>query len=473
MLFNSLEFLFFFIVVTGLFFALPHKWRWLWLLLASCFFYMAFVPVYILILFATIIIDFFAGKFIEKFQGKTRKRFLVLSLVANIGILVLFKYYNFFIENINTTLHLFNVSVKLPFLKMLLPIGLSFHTFQAMSYTIEVYRGNQKAEQHFGIYALYVMFYPQLVAGPIERPQSLLHQFHEKKNFNEDDFFIGIKMMLWGFFKKVVIADRVGVLVNHVYKFPESSNATMLIIAAVFFAIQLYCDFSGYSTIALGAARTLGFRLMVNFKNPFNTVTVSEFWTRWHISLSSWFKDYVFYPIATAKREWGIWGSIFAVAITYLLSGIWHGAGWGYILWGGLTGTFIIAEILLKVKPAKIKKSAFKKMLGLTYSFTAFVFTCIFFRSATVADSLTIFKTLFSSNWGALQYEEVFSKFSLGLSVLLILFLFFAETRFVDKVVESRLNEMKKANLAFGIGILSLILLLGEFQKLSFIYFQF
>ena len=473
MLFNSLEFLLFFIIVTGIFFVLPHKFRWLWLLLASCFFYMAFVPVYIVILFATIIIDYFAGKFIERSAGSTRKRFLILSLVANIGILIVFKYYNFFIDNINFTFHIFNSDIQLPFLKMLLPIGLSFHTFQAMSYTIEVYRGNQKAEQHFGIYALYVMFYPQLVAGPIERPQSLLHQFHEKKIFNEDDFFIGIKMMLWGFLKKVVIADRIGILVNHVYTIPGSSNATMLSIAAVFFAIQLYCDFSGYSTIALGAARTIGFRLMVNFKTPFNTVTVSEFWTRWHISLSSWFKDYVFYPIATNKRDWGLWGSIFAVAITYMLSGVWHGAGWGYILWGAITGTFIIAEILLKIKPAKLKKSPLKKALGLFYVFVAFAFTGIFFRSASIADSLTIFKTIFSNNWGMLQYEEVFSKFSLILSVLLIIFLFVAETKFIDKIVESRLSEMKKANLAFGIGILSLILLLGEFEKLSFIYFQF
>jgi alginate O-acetyltransferase complex protein AlgI len=473
MLFNSLEFLLFFIIVTSLFFAIPHKFRWLWLLLASCFFYMAFVPVYILILFSTIIIDYFAGKFIEGATGKRRKNLLILSLFANIGILVLFKYYNFFIDNINSTLHIFNVAVQLPFLKMLLPIGLSFHTFQAMSYTIEVYRGNQKAEQHFGIYALYVMFYPQLVAGPIERPQSLLHQFHEKKKFNEDDFFIGIKMMLWGFFKKVVIADRVGVLVNHVYKSSDSSNATMLTIAAVFFAIQLYCDFSGYSTIALGAARTLGFRLMVNFKNPFNSVTISEFWTRWHISLSSWFKDYVFYPIATNKRDWGIWGSIFAVAVTYMASGIWHGAGWGYILWGALTGSLIIVEILLKIKPAKLKKSPLKKTLGILYVFIAFTLTGIFFRAASIADSLAIFKTIFSSHWGTLQYEEVFSKFSLILSVLLIVFLFFAETKFIDKVVESKLGEMKKTNLVFGIGILTLILLLGEFQKLSFIYFQF
>ncbi|MGZ8544327.1 MAG: MBOAT family O-acyltransferase, partial [Flavisolibacter sp.] len=209
MLFNSIEFLFFFPIVTILYFVLPHKWRWLHLLIASCVFYMAFIPIYLLILFFTIIIDYIAGIMIENATGRRRKNYLIMSIVANVGVLAVFKYYNFFIENINQLFHSWNITTSnVPYLDIILPIGLSFHTFQAMSYTIEVYRGKYKAEKHFGIYALYVMFYPQLVAGPIERPQNVLPQFHEKKFFNYDNVTDGLKLMMWGMFKKVVIADR-------------------------------------------------------------------------------------------------------------------------------------------------------------------------------------------------------------------------------------------------------------------------
>jgi alginate O-acetyltransferase complex protein AlgI len=469
MLFNSLEFVLFFIIVTSIFFLLPHKFRWLHLLLASCYFYMAFVPVYILILAGTIVIDYFAGILIENATPANKRFFLLLSLVANIGVLAVFKYYNFFIENIN----LASDSLQLPYLKILLPIGLSFHTFQAMSYTLEVYKGNQKAERHFGIYALYVMFYPQLVAGPIERPQNILHQFYEKKTFNPDDFFIGFKMMLWGMFKKVVIADRLAIFVNQLYDNPHGFSGSEHFIAAVFFAVQIYCDFSGYSSIAIGAARTMGFKLMTNFKTPYESVTVSEFWNRWHISLSSWFKDYLFYPIAVARRNWGIGAVVFATLITFLISGFWHGAGWNFIFWGFLTGLFIVAETLLNVKSFKIRKSPVKKTLGIIYVFAVFAFTEIFFRAKNIKEGFYVVKRIFTSKWTVPQGTAIFSNFSLLLSVALIVFLFVAEASFIDDLVESRLQERKKNNLAFGIAILSMIILLGVFQKLSFIYFQF
>jgi alginate O-acetyltransferase complex protein AlgI len=469
MLFNSLEFLLFFIVVTVLFFVLPHKFRWFHLLLASCYFYMVFVPVYILILAGTIIIDYYAGILIENAAPEKKKFFLLLSLIANIGVLAVFKYYNFFIENINMATGAF----QLPYLKMLLPIGLSFHTFQAMSYTIEVYRGNQKAERHFGIYALYVMFYPQLVAGPIERPQNILHQFYEKKEFNQSDFFIGFKMMLWGMFKKVVIADRLAIFVNQLYDNPQDFSGSMHFIGAIFFAVQIYCDFSGYSSIAIGAARTMGFKLMTNFKTPYQSVTVSEFWTRWHISLSSWFKDYLFYPIAVAKRNWGIGAVVFATLITFLTSGLWHGAGWNFIFWGFLTGVFIILEILLNIKSVKIRKSPLKKIIGIVYVFTVFAFTEIFFRAKNIAEGFYVVKKIFSGKWSVPESTAIFSNFSLLLSTALIVFLFYAEATFTDKIIESKLEERKTGNIVFGIAVLSAILLLGVFQKLSFIYFQF
>ena len=469
MLFNSLEFLLFFIIVTALFFILPHKFRWLHLLLASCYFYMAFVPIYILILAGTIVIDYYAGILIENAPQSRKKSFLLLSLIANIGVLAVFKYFNFFVDNIN----LISSSFKLPYLSILLPIGLSFHTFQAMSYTIEVYRGNQKAEKHFGIYALYVMFYPQLVAGPIERPQNILYQFHEVKKFNQDDFFIGLKMMLWGLFKKVVIADRLALFVNQIYNAPENFSGSMIFIGAVFFAVQIYCDFSGYSSIAIGAARTMGYNLMTNFKTPYHSVTISEFWTRWHISLSSWFKDYLYYPIAVAKRNWGIGAVIFATVITFLVSGLWHGAGWNFVFWGFLNGLFIALEIFFNVKSAKIKKSKVKKFLGIMYVFTAFTFMQIFFRAKSISEGFYVVKRIFTKKWTIPISTADFSLLSLFFSLVLIAFLFYAESTFINKFLESKLDEKKNSNMIFASIILSLIILLGVFQKLSFIYFQF
>ena len=473
MLFNSLEFLLFFIVVTAIYFILPHKFRWVHLLAASCYFYMAFVPIYIVILAGTIIIDYIAGIYIEKASGKKRRLFLIISIISNIGVLAVFKYYNFFIDNINDVIHVSGSGTSLPYLKMLLPIGLSFHTFQAMSYTIEVYRGNQKAEKHFGIYALYVMFYPQLVAGPIERPQNMIHQFYEKHHFNNNDFFIGFKMILWGMFKKVVIADRLAILVNQVYSNVPNHNATMLFLAVLFFAVQIYCDFSAYSSIALGCARVMGFRLMINFKTPFNSKTVSEFWTRWHISLYSWFKDYLFTPITIDKRNWGKWAVVFATLFTFLLSGFWHGAGWNFIFWGGLTGLFIVMEFLLGIKTVKLNKSKYKRVAGVLYVFFVFSFVQVFFRSKNISEAFGIIRKIFSNQWGGLQDEEIFSKFSLILSFILIALLFLFEYKFIDKLIETKLGERQKENIAFGIIVLSLIFLLGVFEHLSFIYFQF
>ena len=293
MLFNSLHFLVFFVVVTTTYFVIPHKYRWFLLLASSCYFYMAFVPIYILILGFTIVIDYFAGILIENTKGKKKRLFLIASLIANIGVLAVFKYYNFLNDNLNILLHGIGYQNPIPHLSILLPIGLSFHTFQAMSYTIEVYHGKQKAERHFGIYSLYVMFYPQLVAGPIERPQNLLHQFYEKHYFDYQRVTDGLKLMAWGLFKKVIIADRLATVVDNVYNNPLEHTGLSFIIATIFFSFQIFCDFSGYSDMAIGAAQVMGFKLMKNFDRPYHSKSIHEFWGRWHISLSTWFKDYL------------------------------------------------------------------------------------------------------------------------------------------------------------------------------------
>jgi D-alanyl-lipoteichoic acid acyltransferase DltB (MBOAT superfamily) len=284
---------------------------------------MVFVPVYILILGGTIIIDYYAGILLENTEGKKRKVFLIASLIANIGVLAVFKYYNFLNNNLSVLLNSFGYKNSIPNLGILLPIGLSFHTFQAMSYTIEVYRRKQKAERHFGIYALYVMFYPQLVAGPIERPQNMLHQFYEKHYFDFERIIDGLKLMLWGLFIKLVIADRLAIFVNAVYNNPEKHSGLTLAIATIFFAFQIYCDFSGYSNIAIGAARVMGFKLMTNFNRPYFSRSIAEFWKRWHISLSTWFSDYLYIPLGGNRVSVPRW--YFNLFFVFLVSGLWHG----------------------------------------------------------------------------------------------------------------------------------------------------
>ncbi len=429
MLFNSISFLYFFVFTVAAYFLLKQKWRNLFLLLMSCAFYMAFVPKYILILGATIIIDYFAGIYLEKIRGPGRRLFLALSILANIGILVFFKYFNFLVFNFNAAANFLNWNYSINFLKIILPIGLSFHTFQALSYTIEVYKGRQKAEHNFITYALYVMFFPQLVAGPIERPQNLLHQFYEEHKFEYGRVVDGLKLMGWGFFKKIVIADRLAILVNTVYGNPHSHSGLALILATVFFSFQLYCDFSGYTDIARGAAQVLGFRLMENFNRPFFSKSISEFWRRWHISLSSWLRDYVYYPVAFGGSR-GKYKIYLAVLVTFFVSGLWHGAGWTYVVWGSLYGAYIIISMWTKNlrerfwQKLKVPADSFwKKFVQVFTTFSLVTFTSIFFRAQNLSDAGYIITHLFSNFKSAGLSGLNVTPAALGLSFVLILIL--------------------------------------------------
>ncbi len=471
MLFNSLQFIVFFIIVTILFFELSHKNRWKLLLIASCYFYIVFKPVYILILGFTIVVDYFAGIQIEKSSGRRRKQFLVASLIANIGVLVIFKYWNFMAENLNQMLSVFSVKEPIPLLQILLPIGLSFHTFQAMSYTIEVYRGNQKAERHFGIYSLYVMFYPQLVAGPIERPQNLLHQFHEEHFWDFERFKEGFTQMLWGFFKKVVIADRLAILVNEMYGDIHHQTGSNLAFAACFFLFQIYCDFSGYSDIAIGSAKVMGFHLMTNFNVPFSSRNITEFWRKWHISLSTWFNDYLFTPLSLSFRNLGLWGISAALFITFFISGLWHGAAWKFIIYGVLHGVALIYEIHTK----KIRKKWNKNIPHWIYNplsiliTTAYVaFSWIFFRANTIADAFEIIRRIFSTSFFQGIHSMKLNTTELIFCMALIILLS-VKDRFIPKV------ESISTPKFFGVSALMLILIyfFGVFNANSFIYFQF
>jgi D-alanyl-lipoteichoic acid acyltransferase DltB (MBOAT superfamily) len=356
---------------------------------------MFFIPVYILILLTTIVIDYFAGIYIERSNEKGRKFFLSLSIISLCAFLFSFKYFNFFNANFAALASFLDLRYPMPMLKIILPIGLSFHTFQSLSYVIEVYRGNQKAERNFGIYALYVMFYPQLVAGPIERPQNLLHQFYEKHSFEAGRVSDGLKLMLWGMFKKVVIADRLAVFVNQVYEHPHDYTGLWLILATVFFAFQIYCDFSGYSDIAIGAAQVMGFRLMQNFNRPYFSKSIAEFWKRWHISLSTWFRDYLYLPLGGNRVSPPRW--YFNLFITFVVSGLWHGANWTYIVWGALNGAYLIIGVWShQFRFPKLPRQ-FSWLTNVSKVFGTFALTCfawIFFRARNIGEAMLIVRNL-------------------------------------------------------------------------------
>ena len=437
---------------------------------------MAFVPIYILILGFTIVIDYFAGIYIENTKGKRRKLFLIFSLVANIGVLAIFKYYNFLNENFSFLMHGFGQPNPIPYLSILLPVGLSFHTFQAMSYTIEVYRGHQKAERHFGIYSLYVMFYPQLVAGPIERPQNLLHQFREKYDFDYKRVVEGLKLMLWGLFKKLVIADRLAIYVNTVYNNPEQHNGTTFILATIFFAFQIYCDFSGYSDIAIGTAKVMGFELMTNFNRPYFARNISEFWKRWHISLSTWFKDYLYVSLGGNRVSVPRW--YFNLFFVFLISGLWHGANWTYIIWGALNGFYLIFAIVSQDFRNKINRLTgieklpwLNHLLQVSITFLLSCFAWIFFRANNVTDAFTIIRKILTSKGSIFMENPSMIIFSL-LSIFMLIFVELKKEFYKGEYSFFNNKNWLVRNLSYAMLIIT-ILLIGVFDGGQFIYFQF
>ena len=480
MLFNSLEFLIFFPLVTLIYFLIPHRFRWAHLLFASCIFYMAFIPVYVLILFFTILVDYAAGILIENAQGKKRPWYLCLSLIANIGVLAVFKYYNFFIANMNDLLTVLNISDKMGYLQIILPIGLSFHTFQAMSYTFEVYYGRQKAERHLGIYALYVMYYPQLVAGPIERPQNILPQLRTPQPFIASRVTDGLTLMMWGMIKKVVIADKLAFFADRLFSKPELYEGPAVVIGVIFFAFQIYCDFSGYSDIARGASRVMGIELMENFRRPYLSRSIHEFWKRWHISLSTWFRDYVYIPLGGNRK--GIYRWLLNLLIVFLTSGFWHGASWNFIIWGALHGIFTIlyAYFFLR-KESRLAKLSILYWAGWIITFTVVSFAWIFFRATSFDDALLITKNLFSG-WAILfQGKDASSALYLNytfsswlLSILLIAALLVIERMEEKKSIIAYIHSSKRWTryAIYYIALLTLYLF-GVYQQSSFIYFQF
>lgn len=470
MLFNSIEFLIFFPIVTYIYFLLPPKLQPLLLFIASCLFYMAFIPSYLLILFIVIAIDYSAAIIMCNVSRERKKIVLTLSIFSNLFLLAIFKYYDFFIDNTHYLLSSVGLNFTPSQLGLILPIGLSFHTFQAMSYTIEVYRGNQQAERNLLIYSLYVLFFPQLVAGPIERPQNLLPQLKKVHYFDFDRVSSGLRLMLVGFLKKILIADRLAVLVDQIYSNPANYGGPALILAIYFFSFQIYCDFSGYSDIAIGAGRVLGIDLMKNFKRPYFSTSLIDFWRRWHISLSSWFRDYLYIPLGGNRYSPLNW--CFNIFIVFILSGFWHGAKWTFVAWGLLHGLFLVfSELICNLKIFQLKKCAILKAL-VTFHIVSFLW--IFFRADSFNDIGYILTHIFDLSRGFQVKELGLNIFEIFIAVISIIGLISFEYLGDEKSTEEKFLKLSQGNrIAIYYIAVTILLVFGKFSRQQFVYFQF
>jgi len=401
MQFNSVEFLIFFPVVVLLYFALPHRWRRWLLLAASYYFYMAWRAEYLLLLLFSTLFDYLIALRMEAIAPlRARRTLLFASLGVNLGLLFVFKYFNFFSDSARQLFNQFNLFYDIPTFHLLLPVGISFYTFQSMSYVIDVYRGKQKAERNLGIFALFVAFFPQLVAGPIERSTAMLPQFLARHSFDYDRVTSGLRRMAWGFFKKVVIADKAALIVDAIYNDPTHHQGLPLLVATYLFAFQIYCDFSGYSDIAIGAARVLGFELMENFHQPYLARSIADFWRRWHISLSTWFRDYLYIPLGGNRVSQP--RLYLNLLLVFLVSGLWHGARWTFVTWGALHGLYMVLGVALAAPwlhlRTRLQDRRWPMVLNTVQIVVVFhlvLFAWIFFRARTMPEAIYITTHLF------------------------------------------------------------------------------
>lgn len=493
MLFNTLDFLVFFPIVLLVYFVIPTRIRYVWLLVASYYFYMCWNPAYIVLIMVSTVMTYVCGRIIGALQeNKLKKLVIALSFISNLGILIYFKYTGFLINTLNSLLTAIHFQ-RIPTFDVLLPVGISFYTFQALGYTVDVYRGEVKAERNLLKYALFVSFFPQLVAGPIERSRNLLNQINDEINhklWNYERVTSGLMTMLWGFFLKVVIADRIAVLVDTVFTGYEQYGTVVLTAGAVAFAVQIYCDFAGYSTIAIGAAKALGFDLMENFDTPYLARGIVDFWHRWHISLSTWFRDYLYIPLGGSRcskvRKYA------NILVTFGVSGLWHGAGWNYMAWGLLHGIYQIIEKALKPLADSAHKRFHTRTESFGYKFfqTAVTFILvdiawIFFRADSMHQAVHYVQRMFTCrDWWSLFDQSLYT---LGLNVQEIHILAFGV---ILLLLTDILRYTKRKSIAeflsgqwivFRWGVLLVLLftciIFGYygpgFDSTQFIYFQF
>ncbi len=499
MLFNSINFLIFYPIVTALYFIAPKNKAYIVLLIASFIFYASWDVKYLSLIVISILVTYFCSIIIDNsykndevisiFKIKlSPKLTLNICLLINLGILFVFKYYNFFLENINII-----SGANFNFLRIALPVGISFYTFQAIGYTIDVYRKNINAERNILKYALFVSFFPQLVAGPIERSSNLLPQINSPRNINYNNIINGVLIMSWGFFLKLVIADRLAVVVNTVYSNHTMYSGSILLISTILFSFQVYCDFYSYSTIAVGSAKVLGINLMENFKAPYLSTSISAFWQRWHISLSGWFQDYIYTPLVWNNpfSKIPLIGKFFSkppiltsIFIVFIISGLWHGASWTFIIWGFLHGFYRAVEIISKKSRKKLNKSlkintdsAIHKSLLIVFTFFIVCISYIFFRSDSVLVAFEILtKIFFDFNASDLSLINTLGLNSRELYVALFcLVILFIHDYLYTKGVTLPKTGYKRYFLIYILVILTLVFgVYGvDYVAAPFIYFQF
>ena len=472
MLFNSLTFLLFFPIVCVLYYAIPSarvKGRNLLLLVASYFFYMNWEPVYAILLLTSTFVTYFAALGMGHYKDKRkRKIYLVSSIVLNLAILFQFKYYNFLASNLEEALQVCGLRIQIPEFHMLLPVGISFYIFQALGYSIDVYRQTAKVEHDFLTYALFVSFFPQLIAGPIERSRNLLPQFRQCHRFKYDEVMAGVRLMLWGYFLKLVLADRCGLYVDAVFNNIEMHNGGSYLLASLLFPFQIYGDFAGYSLIAIGVARVLGFHLMENFRRPYFACSIGEFWHRWHISLSTWFKDYVYIPLGGNRS--GKASQYYNLMVTFMVSGIWHGANWTFLCWGSLHGILLCIEKTFRI--GKQDYSGCKKLCHWAVTFTLVCMSWILFRASNLRDTVSIVSGIFCKIGLPNVTFAMFTELCLAAFAIILLLIRELSDEFCWKWHISKSHYWLVQHL-YIVGMIAMILLFGVLGGDQFIYFQF
>lgn len=482
MLFNSLSFAIFLPIVFLIYWAVPHKVRWVILLVSSYYFYMSWNVKYVILILFTTFISYACALALERAEEAKKKKILMVStMVASLGCLFFFKYFNFASESIANVLNLFAIKIHPVTLHLLLPVGISFYTFQTLGYVIDVYRGEVKAEKNFGKYATFISFFPQLVAGPIERTKNLMPQIVEEHKFDYDKAACGMRLMAWGFFKKMVIADTLATSVDTVYDSLHVFHGFPLLAASLLFSIQIYCDFSGYSDIAIGTAKLFGIDLMQNFNSPYFAASVRDFWARWHISLTSWFRDYLYIPLGGNRVSKA--RNTFNVLVTFLGSGLWHGANWTYVIWGGIHGIAQALQNLLfkKKRAVKEEKRGLKWWIFVFLTFCFASFAWIFFRAETLSDAFYVLAHMFDGIGNPMQYVSQIDVYLgmdkltlLGLTVSIALLAVYDYIS-LKKDVLAWVGERKKV-IRWCIYVLFILFLIFNVPITSgqeFIYFQF
>lgn len=477
MLFNSFAYAIFLPIVFILYWILPHRFRWIVILISSSYFYMSWNPKYIILIFLTTFISYLCGMGLEranKFQ--TKKWIIMVTLVVSLGLLFFFKYFNFVSESVSELFSRLSIPVHPVTLSLLLPVGISFYTFQTIAYVVDVYRGDVSAERHFGKYAAFISFFPQLVAGSIERTKNMLPQIKDEHVFSYDKATAGMKLIAWGYFKKLVIADNMAIYVDQVYNNLSLYDGGAIMFATICFAFQIYGDFSGYSDIAIGTAKLFGIELMVNFKSPYFSASIKEFWSRWHISLSTWFRDYVYIPLGGNRV--GKFRHCFNLFVTFLASGLWHGANWTFVIWGAMHGVFQCVQTLLFSKKKNSKKiSWFLKVCGV-FGITCFAW--IFFRANSISDAYYVIMNMFNGIGDPITYlgtcyEAIGISTNAWIKIAIMLFILLGYD-FIS-LKKDVIEYSRKLPFALRWGIYYLLLLfilwLMPMESSEFIYFEF